>query len=253
MQQHNRRALRLIVWCEQRIFPMMYLLMAFKDSLRQWHQWSDQANGYSNMQLVHFLLFLSERPTQIHSHEILAALQFSFFRPLAWILMYVVVAVLLILPRPSRTGPTNFSEALFPLLAQIILLLPETFNVLPLSYYAVFDWYHGSWYWNAVFLGAALSLGGLILSFSALLYLGRSFSISVQLYRLVQNGPYRYFRHPMYIGQVMMAAGFAIAFPSVFSVNLLLVLTLIQVYRAVLENRRIMQEISLPGDCLLRS
>ncbi len=47
-------------------------------------------------------------------------------------------------------------------------------------------------------------------AFTALVALGRSFSILPQARRLVTTGPYSLIRHPIYLGEMVAAAGFAL-------------------------------------------
>jgi protein-S-isoprenylcysteine O-methyltransferase Ste14 len=60
-----------------------------------------------------------------------------------------------------------------------------------------------------------LILPGLALSLWALVVLGRSFAISPDDRGLVENGPYRYLRHPMYTGEMMSFLGLCLAHLSV--------------------------------------
>jgi protein-S-isoprenylcysteine O-methyltransferase Ste14 len=55
---------------------------------------------------------------------------------------------------------------------------------------------------------------GLALSVWSLIALGRSFSISPDDRGLVEKGPYRYLRHPMYAGEMLSFLGLCLAEPS---------------------------------------
>jgi protein-S-isoprenylcysteine O-methyltransferase Ste14 len=55
---------------------------------------------------------------------------------------------------------------------------------------------------------------GLVLSVWSLVVLGRSFSISPDDRGLVEKGPYRFVRHPMYAGEMLSFLGLCLAYPS---------------------------------------
>jgi protein-S-isoprenylcysteine O-methyltransferase Ste14 len=57
---------------------------------------------------------------------------------------------------------------------------------------------------DALPLGLALTLVGTVLAFWSAWYLGRSFSLLPQARRLVTTGPYRFVRHPIYLGGLLI-------------------------------------------------
>lgn len=60
---------------------------------------------------------------------------------------------------------------------------------------------------DALGLSAGLILAGTLLAAWAALALGRSFSLLPQARTLVTHGPYRYVRHPMYLGGLLITLG----------------------------------------------
>ncbi|MCC7370437.1 MAG: isoprenylcysteine carboxylmethyltransferase family protein [Chloroflexi bacterium] len=70
-----------------------------------------------------------------------------------------------------------------------------------------------------------LSLAGTALAFWSVIHLGRSFSLLPQARQLVTTGPYRYVRHPIYLGGVLITLGeIWLRFsPTVVALNLLFV------------------------------
>ena len=60
---------------------------------------------------------------------------------------------------------------------------------------------------DAVGLAAALMLAGTALAFWSAWYLGTSFSLLPQARTLVTGGPYRYVRHPIYLGGLLITLG----------------------------------------------
>jgi protein-S-isoprenylcysteine O-methyltransferase Ste14 len=72
----------------------------------------------------------------------------------------------------------------------------------------------------------------------SLLVLGRSFGIAPADRGLVTQGPYRYIRHPMYLGELILRAALVISSPDpLLAAALLVVLVIIQVIRAIREER----------------
>jgi protein-S-isoprenylcysteine O-methyltransferase Ste14 len=54
---------------------------------------------------------------------------------------------------------------------------------------------------------AALMLAGTLLAFWSAWYLGKSFSLLPQARQLVTTGPYRFVRHPIYLGGLLITVG----------------------------------------------
>lgn len=76
-----------------------------------------------------------------------------------------------------------------------------------------------------------LILSGLALRFWAAGYIGndaRSKTISAQ--RVITDGPYRYFRHPLYLGNFAIVAGMLVALKPPLTIALLIILGFILMY-----------------------
>lgn len=72
----------------------------------------------------------------------------------------------------------------------------------------------------------------------SLLALGRSFGIAPADRGLVTHGPYRYIRHPMYLGELILRAALVVTLPQPLLAGALLVaLVIIQITRAFREER----------------
>jgi protein-S-isoprenylcysteine O-methyltransferase Ste14 len=91
------------------------------------------------------------------------------------------------------------------------------------------------WLWGMLLISCFFVIGGEIVGLIAVFYLRRSFAVFVQVRDVVLRGPYRYVRHPIYMGHAMLAIGvllsnFCIAYAliSVMHIGLL-------AYRARLE------------------
>jgi protein-S-isoprenylcysteine O-methyltransferase len=65
------------------------------------------------------------------------------------------------------------------------------------------------------FFGFVLFLGGLILRWYSIGYLGRYFTVDVSIsaeHTLIDSGPYRYIRHPTYTGALLAFVGLGFCF-----------------------------------------
>ena len=79
---------------------------------------------------------------------------------------------------------------------------------------------------NEIWFGQVISSFGLVLVLWAVVTLGRSFGIAPADRGLVQNGPYRFIRHPMYLGELISLAGALIGDPSSWNIILITILLL---------------------------
>lgn len=67
----------------------------------------------------------------------------------------------------------------------------------------------------------------------------RSFSITVEVRELVVGGPYRFVRHPVYLGEMLSALGVAVLRFSPQNAVLLLLFVAIQLYRSRMEENKL--------------
>ena len=69
--------------------------------------------------------------------------------------------------------------------------------------------------------------------------LRRSFSITVEARALVMNGPYRWLRHPIYLGEILTAAGVLVWRFSPQNLAIFIIFVLVQILRARWEEAKI--------------
>lgn len=87
--------------------------------------------------------------------------------------------------------------------------------------------------------GLALSICGTVIVGISCIDLGRSFGVSPALRPYIQSGIYRYLKHPMYLGHLLMELGILIAEPSWRNGSIVALSWLLYRYRIHLEARLI--------------
>lgn len=86
-------------------------------------------------------------------------------------------------------------------------------------------------------VGVSLQAAGMAFVVYSLSVLRRSFGVAPQVRELVRHGPYRFIRHPLYVGEVVALTGAVLVGPSWQKLVILVVTAAIQVYRAIQEER----------------
>ncbi len=77
----------------------------------------------------------------------------------------------------------------------------------------------------------------IVLSIYALGSLGKSFSIIPQARKLIETGPYRVVRHPLYVSELIGVFGLVLAGLTLLKIAMFLLLVVLQVYRAFQEEK----------------
>jgi protein-S-isoprenylcysteine O-methyltransferase Ste14 len=90
-------------------------------------------------------------------------------------------------------------------------------------------------------LSDALVVCGGAWSLWSLRFLSRNVSVLAQARDVVDQGPYRFVRHPLYVGEIVSTLGIALAANSYLAVASWLVLCALQVYRAAREEQVLLQ------------
>lgn len=96
---------------------------------------------------------------------------------------------------------------------------------------------HGSGTGMAAFTGLGLQGVGLTITCIAFVCLGRSFGIVAANRGLKSGGPYRFIRHPIYLGHALTITGFVIANFSVFNLSIFVIEGVCQLARIHAEER----------------
>jgi protein-S-isoprenylcysteine O-methyltransferase Ste14 len=90
-----------------------------------------------------------------------------------------------------------------------------------------------------------LLVAGMAWSVWSLRSLGRNVSVLAQARAVVDSGPYRWVRHPLYTGEIVAGLGLAIAANSLAAAAVWLAIVALQAYRAVREEQVLLR--ALPG------
>ena len=110
----------------------------------------------------------------------------------------------------------------------------------------IMPWLHGAPP-GAVWQGVSdvLLLAGTAWAVWSLRFLGRNLSVIAQARDVADRGPYRWIRHPLYVGEIVSSLGLAIAAHRLAAIAVWLGICALQVYRAVREEQLLL--VALPG------
>jgi protein-S-isoprenylcysteine O-methyltransferase Ste14 len=115
----------------------------------------------------------------------------------------------------------------------VILAITFSKNSKP-AYYFLFGFTIFSPNFFVQAIGSVLTITGLVLAIWARIYLGKNWSGYVTYkknHELVTSGPYKLIRHPIYSALILMITGTFIYYPSVWVLAILIVDTLIFLWR----------------------
>ena len=90
---------------------------------------------------------------------------------------------------------------------------------------------------TAVLAGDFFIIAGMAFSVYSVTHLGKNFSIIPQARNLVQSGPYKFVRHPLYLGELISSAGLVLAAVTFSMILYFVCLVICQVYRALQEEK----------------
>ncbi len=120
-------------------------------------------------------------------------------------LSFGVCGFLLLISRKPKHGPTTAREIVVPFLATFFTMAFDHHITLPA--WLVTPMIPDGWKPSLASFGIVVSVGGLAMSVYALMWLGRSIGIVVSVREVVLGGPYRWVRHPIYMGYLFVMTG----------------------------------------------
>ena len=138
--------------------------------------------------------------------------------------------------------PERYTEVFFPMLGTFLALLVNIREYVPAAFTAYL--LPGGWREMVSFIAIAISILGYSVSIWGIVSLGRSFGALVAVRKVVLVGPYRLVRHPIYCGYLFETTGLVLGTFSVFSIVWVALALGVQIYRAILEERRLAESSS---------
>jgi protein-S-isoprenylcysteine O-methyltransferase Ste14 len=147
------------------------------------------------------------------------------------------VGLLLLLGRSVAVPPQKPRDIVLPLVTSFFSLI---YNAAP--------WYPAlllknlcspDWRMSLTVTGLFLGLCGPAVAIWSVLFLGRSFGIFIVVRQVVLEGPYRWVRHPMYLGYIFMLTGLVLVNFSPAYLVLVPIHIFLLLYRAHLEETRL--------------
>ncbi|WP_158787668.1 isoprenylcysteine carboxylmethyltransferase family protein [Granulicella sp. L46] len=141
---------------------------------------------------------------------------YEWFFPVVWIIFFIYWRI-----RAFNTKTTQRIEPLASRILRIFICLIAVALLIITPKYVPLPWlYHQLWPTGLLpfWLGAAITIAGLLFAVWARQYLGRNWSSSVTIkqgHELITTGPYAVVRHPIYTGILTGFLGVAIAMSQV--------------------------------------
>lgn len=126
----------------------------------------------------------------------------------------------------------GFRERIFP----VLVLLAGPIGVVYLGRHELPD------HLDLAALGLLMSLLGAGASLWSLLHLRASFSIMAEARSPVTSGPYRYVRHPLYLGEACMMLGLCLMIGSLAAILFWAALNALQLVRARIEEEKLSRQ-----------
>jgi protein-S-isoprenylcysteine O-methyltransferase Ste14 len=136
-----------------------------------------------------------------------------------------LVVVLLIVRAPVRGRHANWRGGAVALVGTFLL---NVVGVVPVASSASTE---------ALVASTLLIVAGTLFAIWSLAFLGRSFGVLPEARALVTGGPYRWVRHPVYLGELVSGFGIAIAKPHAAVVAVYVLFVLFQYWRTIFEER----------------
>ena len=231
--------MRFFLFLESVVFPLAFLLLAamlvwdFVKPLERPIAGKDTRLG-----AVGVLIDLLANPDKLAAGEskvqLYAVVANWLIRPALILVFNILCAAFIAFRTRLSYTPATIREVLVPIAGTTIIFLVPLAELLP-------DWvgrqlrYPPAWVLPVSVAGAVIATVGILVAIYGLLYLRRNFSVFVEVREVVLTGPYRFVRHPLYIGEILMVAGIVLSSPSVFRIAIFVALVLFQIWRAKME------------------
>lgn len=140
--------------------------------------------------------------------------------------LFLLMAVSYWLRLPAKVKAVGFQERFFPFICAV---LPVAVN----------EWGGAPSAGLQKILATSMLFAGNTIGVLSLVYLRRCFSIMAEVRELVARGPYRFVRHPIYLGQILSTGGLLLLTPSWLSGGLFALFVVLQLLRANFEEEKL--------------
>lgn len=158
-------------------------------------------------------------------------------RALDLVLVQLLIGLLLLRSRKPAEPPRQWREILVPLAVSVFFVLYSAMRYLPPVLTQPLAPPEAQT--ACAIVSAPIGLAGSLLAIWGVISLGRSFGIFVVVRKVVLAGPYKFVRHPIYSGYVLIWLGLILANLSPAVIAIVAMHTALMVYRARLEERRL--------------
>jgi protein-S-isoprenylcysteine O-methyltransferase Ste14 len=216
---------KIALFVENYLFPVLFGYLAFKKFLWVYKYYSEA------IPVFYSIMRKNASVQQIAS--------FSYFNAqFLLVLLNLLVMCSLIISRNLRQKPKGFYEIFIPLLClffplfyNLISSLPKNINFLLippqlLPYFSL--------------IGSFFSLVGYSIAIIATSNLRYSYAVFVEVRdEIVTRGLYRYVRHPIYLGYVIIYTGLCIVYPYFLVVIFTVIFIGVIIFRAILEEKKL--------------
>jgi protein-S-isoprenylcysteine O-methyltransferase Ste14 len=150
-------------------------------------------------------------------------------RHLLTIAFFLLVLAAYVTRMRAVSAARGFRERVLPML--VFLAAPAGIVVL--------NWMQAPPRFHAPRTAVALSVAGLALSLWSLFHLRSAFSILAEARRVVSTGPYRFIRHPLYLGEAVTMLGLCLGFGTLTALLFWAAVNGFQLVRARIEEEKL--------------
>ena len=191
----SHSVLQFVFFTERWLFPAAFLFLAYDlvDTLRFMHLISQSREMIPAAMVARDIGFLDGVHFEDYARYLLLAVS------------HVVPAVLLLCSRRPCRYPTRPGEIIVPLAGTFSCLVFT--RCVPLPDWMTLPLVPAAWAAPLAACGIVCCVVGASFSMYAVAWLGRSLGIVVSVRKVVLTGPYRYLRHPAYLGYTCSLLG----------------------------------------------